>query len=607
MATVKPVTASEAQRLPAHFACANHGSQNAKGKGACPNKAKLACGRCGLVAYCGNECKNAHAADHMKDCQSDMLKPTWEPRWIKQNRPPNFIGGSTPSISTFGATNYLWGNVPAIDLIKLTDNEGVGFKQDIDLLFAASGDLRNVILSIGQLPDQYKQAVTAVLNDKEFDVVARNAIMLLILATVEDKNEAADCVLHVFYSAFLTKSHMEILTNKIHPLVQDVCDKTSTKLKDAILAKTWTFGGAEGRVQVRVVLSRGQWLDLLAMLKAPKKLKQTRAMDIRDRVVNARERIDYVDRHILCQLPNIRMGFHKFRVDGILLPFGASRTDFVLPNPTFFYKKHIWPMMDNADPFAGWPLPTVLDSCKGPAKEDAYGALYEYVLQRTSDCYDQLAKRKTSFELYCTDARLLGGLMGNKTFDRIDVSNICDAGYIGIENTIKLLGPMLKSTTVNEKATILGLFMNAVPEMINLRGDDFEARTEASGQIRKVMQYMDVSVQTMMSSAMFPQSVKMMELLTIKAASAVNTACDMDGAFDAYMEMKKFDNIALMNGFEIKKKNTLVDKWPMRFHFGGVTARAKRDFARLTSSHQTSLERYVEWKMTKNPVIEEIL
>lgn len=78
-------------------------------------------------------------------------------------------------------------------------------------------------------------------------------------------------------------------------------------------------------------------------------------------------------------------------------------------------------MMDNADPFAGWPLPTVLDSCKGPAKEDAYGALYEYVLQRTSDCYDQLAKRKTSFELYCTDARLLGGLMGNKTFDRIDV------------------------------------------------------------------------------------------------------------------------------------------------------------------------------------------
>lgn len=78
----------------------------------------------------------------MKDCQSDMLKPTWEPRWIKQNRPPNFIGGSTPSISTFGATNYLWGNVPAIDLIKLTDNEGVGFKQDIDLLFAGRFQIR---------------------------------------------------------------------------------------------------------------------------------------------------------------------------------------------------------------------------------------------------------------------------------------------------------------------------------------------------------------------------------------------------------------------------------------------------------------------------------
>ncbi|TLS21936.1 uncharacterized protein PpBr36_09426 [Pyricularia pennisetigena] len=596
MATINPDIASLAQRLPAHFACANHGGKNVKGKGPCPNKAKVAC-----------ECKDAHASAHIKDCQSEMLKSTWEPRWSKENRSPAFMGDGKQSISIFGATKYLWGNVPAVDLIKLKDNEGVGFKQDIDLLFAASGDLRNVILSIGQLPDQYTQTVTTVLNDKEFDVVARNTIMLLILATVEDKAEAADCVLHIFYSAFLTKSHMEVLTNKIGPLVQEVCDKTSAKPADAILAKTWVFGGSENPVQIRVVLSRGQWLGLLAMLKAPKKVKQARARDIRDRVVNARERIDYVDRHLLCQLPNIRMGSHRFRVDGILLPFGASRADFVLPNPTFFYKKDIWPMLDSADPFAGWPLPTVLDCCKGPAKEDAYGALYEYVLDCTGACHDQMTKRKTSFELYCTDARLLDGLIGNKKFDRIDLSNICDRGFVGIENTLKVVGPMLKDTAANDKATILGLFMNAVPEMERLHDDDLEDRAEASGHMRKVIGYMDMPFNTTMSSAMSKQSINTMALLTIKISSAIQTACDMDGAFAAYMEICQFDNVTLMGGFEIKEKNTLVDKWPMRFHFGGVTTRAKRDFARLLSSHHIGIERYVEWKMAKKPVVDEVL
>lgn len=187
-------------------------------------------------------------------------------------------------------------------------------------------------MSISQLPGEYKHAVTAVLNDKAPDVVARNAIFLLIFATVEDKDVAAECVLHIFYSAFVTKSHMEILTNKVQPLVREVCDKTSGKNPDTRLAKTWTFG-AQGTTKIRLVITRCQWLALLAMLQAPKDLGLARAKTIRDRVANAPERVDYRERHMFCQLPNLRMGFHKFRADGILLPFGASRADFVIPNP----------------------------------------------------------------------------------------------------------------------------------------------------------------------------------------------------------------------------------------------------------------------------------
>lgn len=43
--------------------------------------------------------------------------------------------GGTPFVP-FGVISFLWGNVPAIDVIKLQGNEGPGFKQDLDVLFA---------------------------------------------------------------------------------------------------------------------------------------------------------------------------------------------------------------------------------------------------------------------------------------------------------------------------------------------------------------------------------------------------------------------------------------------------------------------------------------
>lgn len=36
----------------------------------------------------------------------------------------------------FGVAKYLWGNVPAFDVIQLGQNEGVNFQNPINLLFA---------------------------------------------------------------------------------------------------------------------------------------------------------------------------------------------------------------------------------------------------------------------------------------------------------------------------------------------------------------------------------------------------------------------------------------------------------------------------------------
>lgn len=47
---------------------------------------------------------------------------------------PMFIGG--PPITSFGGKKYLWGNMPAFDVLKLGANEGIEYTADLRLLFA---------------------------------------------------------------------------------------------------------------------------------------------------------------------------------------------------------------------------------------------------------------------------------------------------------------------------------------------------------------------------------------------------------------------------------------------------------------------------------------
>ena len=44
------------------------------------------------------------------------------------------MGG--PPATIFGAKKYLWGNVPAYDVVQLSANEGKAYSGDLRLLFA---------------------------------------------------------------------------------------------------------------------------------------------------------------------------------------------------------------------------------------------------------------------------------------------------------------------------------------------------------------------------------------------------------------------------------------------------------------------------------------
>lgn len=547
----------------------------------CQSPANLACKGCLLVTYCGTECQKAHWAIHKSDCRCPLSKDDWQLSWVVQNRSPAFTGNSDGLVA-FGGKKYFWGNVPAYDVVKLERNEAAMYQGKLQLLFAASGDVRNIITSISSLPSTYKRSIHVTSNDLDFDVVARNIIILLIALIVEDDGTAVDCMLHIWYSAALRQAHLDILTLRIRPFIEDVTQKVASKPAGSLLGKTWTLGSHT----IRVELTKQQWDALLLFFDIPPGLTPALAKQARDAVVSAPSRLDYRERHMVMLQPSHRLCFAKFREDGILLPFGKSRDRYSVPNPTFCQSTS-WPMKDDAEPTAGWDLEDIINTSAGPAKNDFYGKLFVLISQKLYAFRQKLATQVFDFRLTNVNAIELSDASGGNSYARIEVSNISDGGYLGIKRTVEKFGPMLQHPKKNPHATLITLFMNATHE-INAQRSDHEARALMTLQTRRIAKYMTFGPMDLHSPC-GPPVIKMM--------MAQELVKNVDQDFEQYMKWTNFKEVEQSGRLEVKKENTIIEKWPMKLKLKPGQKGAKEEFDLLLSSSHTGQERYVEWKV----------
>ncbi|KAI0849407.1 hypothetical protein F5Y00DRAFT_269392 [Daldinia vernicosa] len=541
----------------------------------CRSIGTLACKNCLLVPYCSKDCQAAHWPIHRKDCRS---MNSWQPSWVKEGRIPTFLS-SIPKHVPYGPNKYPWGNVPAFDVIQLKHNEGVDFQNPLNLLFPASGDMRNVILSIANL-HSYNGPLGIVLNDKEMDIVARNAIFLLTFFVEDNPIIAAEYVLHLWYSALITGPCQSFLRDRIRPMIKNICDKIIDKPGSLLLAKTWSFGNNSS---LRLVLSRDKWFSFLSYFDVPQGLTEDTAQRVRRAVMLAPERVDYVDRVMCLKTPAGRLCMSKFRVDGILLPFSQTREEFRVPNPTLFHSTYSWEMMDNSDPTSGWSLKSFLEVNIGPTKNDTYGKLYHYLRKLFVEFHHRLRAFPIKFDLFQGDARSLQ--LDAKKFDRIDVGNITDMYYLGIGETLEKFGPLLQPTTINRHATLITLFLNAIREINMMKKAGKFPQDNKEDHREKVFQYMPELTSQLTTIGM------------VKTMMAMNIVQDMDGNFDRYTMLHAFDSAALSSGLRMKDPHTIIERWPMRVS-QELTEQAKEYFALLLSSSHNGQERYVEWSRT---------
>ncbi|KAG5769953.1 hypothetical protein H9Q73_013382 [Fusarium xylarioides] len=528
--------------------CANHRPYGTS----CQNAGTSGCIHCRLVVYCSSKCQEAHWPFHEAHCTSPMNSDKWKPAWVLEKRTPSFIRAvNDPSPAPVRGTSCLWGGVPALDILKLDTNEGESYEAKLSLLFAASGDMRNVVKTIAELPPGWDQPIDITMNDADLAVVARNAIILFIAFSAEDESEAIDCIIHMWYSSLIRESDRAILKQRIRPKIQAVTDQIKGLPANMLFKKDWS----RGKLSLRLSLTKAAWDKLLSYATVPEGLTMERANRIRNAVTLAESRIDYLERQYLFTIPSHRVPKKRFREDGILRPFGAQGSEFSIPNPTFFQSPFHWPMLDWSDPLYGWSMKEVDETENGPATFDIYGKLLTYLRSVLRTFMSHMKNTEISLKLLNVEATELTSQLEWGSFDRIEVSNICDNIHLGTRRTVLHMAPLLRSSADNPHATLITLFQTTISnEMTKEDRDDLLMGGRAYNEAFAVLSD---------NHPMGPLNTEW-DGLVVQAMHASAWFRTFDHIYDKITPKPKLHDYPVEFNVEIKDQNTIIEKLPFR-------------------------------------------
>ncbi len=107
------------------------------------------------------------------------------------------------------------------------------------------------------------------MNDKEFTVVARNVIMLMV-ALYFDVKTAVPMIIHIWYSVTLPYMILETLQNRIMNLIDEVCIAIENNAIGEVAAEQETIKVFEIKgCQLQLTLKNKEWFKLLDFFDVP--------------------------------------------------------------------------------------------------------------------------------------------------------------------------------------------------------------------------------------------------------------------------------------------------------------------------------------------------
>ena len=220
-----------------------------------------------------------------------------------------------------------------------------------------------------------------------------------------------------------------------------------------------------------------------------------------------------------------------------------------------------WLQQDSADPTDSWPIEAVQSSGSdhGIPKEDWYGRLSFYVRDKLERFCQRVASGKMfRLHLYCMNATDLPFYLNKSVeklaFDRVEVANIVDMHYLGLDLTLQTLGPLLRTAAENPHATLIALFMNATHHAELDLGDSY-IKDSLRLAMNKVIQFLPVK----------GVPVNRTSAAMVRMMMAKDVFRDLDHLFTHYMKLKDFSKASREAGMTMRTRNTVIDPWPLRF------------------------------------------
>ncbi|KAI0435019.1 hypothetical protein F5Y09DRAFT_353924 [Xylaria sp. FL1042] len=573
----------------------------------CNRLGTLVCTGCHLVMYCSPACQKMNWAVHRTECREKMdtatfeskhRLPIWAPQTLYTDLTKKHRGVKAQDVPEIGPPNRreilednpqsgqfeLFGSYPAIDVLRLDANEGIKRRDPIDVLFVEPADLRNVVKTIVDLPDDVSAPINIFITDGNTAKTARNLILLLMALLSEDPDATAECAVSFWYGPFIPKWCLPAIRELIGPLIDDCgpIDQEENEESETRITRDWSFGSASLEVK------QGECANL-----------------------------DHYERTIMSFPPEWQAVKRRYMPSTQVTPFENHHNTANQPlsyNPSLFYGD-FWPLKRDADPLRGWDLAAINEnSDTGGADNDIYGKMFYYVRDLFKRFILKLRAANVTFHVLPYN----GFDLTQETkleFDRIETAALADEDSVGVRTVVDTLSPLLKCPSVNPHATMITLHPGVFDKIQNA----FPCPECDPNRARRVKEAVELTKQ---------EKSLLDAYLPLQDADPVNWIFttvgwqrrdakwlfrDPTAAWELYKSIYDFEDVADSARVTMRYWHNVVDEWILRLkhadnldEHGRPKPEARWDFNAVFATNQTAGYRYVEWcKLTAGE--EEIL
>ncbi|KAH6603548.1 hypothetical protein Trco_008323 [Trichoderma cornu-damae] len=576
--------------------------------GQCVNTSKLQCEECRLVAYCSEECREAHSETHKAQCP-----PVGAPA-SKSKAPDDGI----PDHPSFD-NGIFWANYAATDILNLEENEGAEYSGPLRVLLLGTFGLRHLIFSVNAMPQTASPSLEATISEMDRPHLIRTFISLLLLVSCEnDPFFIAEIIVHVLYSykwpSFVRSYIDKHLGGYFAELRQFVLYHYS-QVQDVGENGYGLIWGRPEYLRLEVHLDRQQWLEVLRYIERPVAHPDTRSLRAADEMRYG----EPLDRAFARMSPSRAATLMKWRECGILIPYGDSTVYFQELNPIFFPEDRPSPDGITNEPLSEWPMNGILDYAEYVAKDDVYGKMVAYVRDMIAGFQLRLRRKGMTIKLMASGTTDMPGYIRKyfdpePYFDRIEVGHLFD-----IDPPLCLLSCalLLRHEDENPFATMLTVTRESVvqsespavekliaAEKHNLYHRAFEPLDTMMPPAQNAGEkYSAASVPRHLALLLYRNwdlfSDRYLNDAVIFGFAAHQDAPPCGDEEEWQRPQRSFVQTGCL-GLQLRPKNKVTTRWPNRLVYGKGADPTKEQVMRWMSWSSTKPERWLEWKKVKD-------